>query len=154
MHPALRKGPRFFTKNTPIFHFFYKTPPISFPAYGPGKMPATVISRERADIWAGHASARSRRATGSALMTTTSIEHCDRGGYLFAPPCPIRVKTWVKTEAPLYEQVVHTDVPRRRQSSFVGVVKLGTAKKTPLPRFVADLLCNLLCTCRNVVDLS
>jgi len=29
MHPALRKGPLFYKKNTPpIFHFFYKTPPI------------------------------------------------------------------------------------------------------------------------------
>ena len=37
MHPALKKGPLFFTNNAPIFHFFYKkTPlPISFPAYGP-----------------------------------------------------------------------------------------------------------------------
>jgi len=36
MHPAMRKGPLFFTKNTLIFHFFYKknTPSISFPAYG------------------------------------------------------------------------------------------------------------------------
>ena len=36
MHPALRKGPPFFTKNTPYFPFFHKKHrPISFPAYGP-----------------------------------------------------------------------------------------------------------------------
>jgi len=37
MHPALRKGPRFFQKkNTPHFPLFYKKhAPISFPAYGP-----------------------------------------------------------------------------------------------------------------------
>ena len=34
MHPALRKD-QLFLQKTPIFHFFYKTPPISFPAYGP-----------------------------------------------------------------------------------------------------------------------
>ena len=34
MHPALRKGPLFYTKET-HFPLFYKTPPISFPAYGP-----------------------------------------------------------------------------------------------------------------------
>ena len=28
--------PLFFYKNTPIFLIFYKAPPISFPAYGPG----------------------------------------------------------------------------------------------------------------------
>jgi len=37
MHPALRKGPRFFSKNTPHFPLFFtkKHAPISFPAYGP-----------------------------------------------------------------------------------------------------------------------
>ena len=46
MHPALRKGPLFYTKHPPfptfftkktpcIFHFTKNTPPISFPAYGP-----------------------------------------------------------------------------------------------------------------------
>ena len=63
MHPALGKGP-LFTKHPhfplsyitpPIFHFFYKkhphfplfykknTPPISFPAYGPGWLTVVVI---------------------------------------------------------------------------------------------------------------
>ena len=39
MYPALRKGPLFYKKTLPIFHFFYKkthTHPILFPAYGPG----------------------------------------------------------------------------------------------------------------------
>jgi len=37
MHPALRKGPLFLQKNAPHFPLFFykKTPPISFPAYGP-----------------------------------------------------------------------------------------------------------------------
>jgi len=46
MHPALRKGPLFFTKKHPHFPlFFTKTPaPISFPAYGPVCMFAVLHS--------------------------------------------------------------------------------------------------------------
>jgi len=48
-HPALRKGPLFtknapppfstFLQHIPIFHFFYKKHPMSFPDYGPDMGP-------------------------------------------------------------------------------------------------------------------
>ena len=53
MHPALRKGPFFYKKNTPDyplfltktppFSTFIYNPPISFPAYGPLNKPLKSI---------------------------------------------------------------------------------------------------------------
>jgi len=55
MHPALRKGPLFYIKRSPIFHFFFtkKHPlPHFIPAYGPDRhLTMNVLVGFDADVY-------------------------------------------------------------------------------------------------------
>ena len=76
MHPASRKGPLlkfFLQKNIPHFPLFYKTPPISFLAYGPELSLASLRALPRT------ARPYSCRASVVALALQTSEALVERG---------------------------------------------------------------------------